>query len=179
MDHQVEPSLGDPAVWRDYYDITASKALRELEASDVWMDVLTAIADFGSAYRAAWGSALVIDPPRLVSKPFNSIRNKVYRANVVERAEAPTSAELVLASRRYPALHDRRVDDGRCGSTVRCDRCVARSAKQDGDGSIDQNFVAIMPRISALIGRFRSFCRRRRRRRRRRRGGDHCRWKSR
>ena len=104
--HQVEPSLGDPAVWRDYYDITASKALRELEASDVWMDVLTAIADFGSAYRAAWGSALVVDPPRLVSKPFNSIRNKVYRANVVERAEAPTSAELVTPTNWYSRLGD-------------------------------------------------------------------------
>lgn len=98
--------LGDPARWRDNYEITTDAALHRLETSDAWRAVLDDLRSMEERHRANHGEALILMQPQLVIKPYGSVCDKAYRRNVVRRDTEPSVDDLVGPHNWYTILGD-------------------------------------------------------------------------
>lgn len=81
-----------------------------LAESDLWRQLDSALDESAAYYRTRWGSPLLVDKPELATKPFLSVRNKVYRLNVTDRVARdlgpPPIGEVVHPRNWYSGLGD-------------------------------------------------------------------------
>lgn len=93
-----------------YYDSATSKAKRNLEASDFWVQLIENLPKYDQEYELKTGYPLFIPglEPKLLVKPFESFFLKTYRKNVLENKAWPSEPEggWILSSNWFSHVND-------------------------------------------------------------------------
>lgn len=76
---------------RNHYESVALKVKHDFEASDFWANVAGELSEFDAKYQLETGFPLLvsIDPPKILTKSYESFLLKTYRRNVIDNEDWP------------------------------------------------------------------------------------------
>jgi ppGpp synthetase/RelA/SpoT-type nucleotidyltranferase len=92
------------------YEIVSSYIRSALDDSDVWSEFCSNLAEYDSQYRRKTSYPLLAssEPPKLVTKPFQSVLEKTFRKNALENDAWPDEPEFgwILPNNWYSKISD-------------------------------------------------------------------------
>lgn len=89
------PECGSLADWARAYEMSVNSAARTLTESRAWVDLVDQLRGLSERHEANEGEPLVVGALTMKTKSYESVCDKAYRHNVLQRETEPDASEIV------------------------------------------------------------------------------------